>query len=103
VHRIAVQCCQALVEGGDLAAVMNRECDQVGIGDLAVADDAARGTPRVSSSMRSGAPVAVAATTARSASAICNRLESRRDFFTDLNMRAVARRTAMKSGWRSSS
>ena len=56
------------------------------------------GRPWVSSSMRPGAPVAVAATTARSAAATASRLASRRAFLTDLKMLAVARRTATASG-----
>ena len=61
------------------------------------------GMPRVSSSIRSAAPVAVAATTSRSAWAIASRISRRRTFFTALNMAAVAWRTATKSGWVSSS
>ena len=56
------------------------------------------GRPAVSSSMRPGAPVAVAAMTARSAAATASRLAWRRAFFTDLKMPAVARRTATASG-----
>src|SRR5690554_1425030 len=62
----------------------------------------ASGTPLVSSSMRSGAPVAVAATTARSASAMALRFSTLRLRLTALNIRAVARRTATKSGCSSS-
>ena len=54
--------------------------------------------PRVSSSIRSGAPVAVAATTARSASATASRSSRRRACLTALNMWPVAWRTATKSG-----
>ena len=57
-----------------------------------------RGRPAVSSSMRPGAPVAVAAMTAWSAAATASRLAWRRAFLTDLNMPAVARRTATASG-----
>ncbi len=61
------------------------------------------GMPRVSSSIRSAAPVAVAATTSRSAWAIASRISRRRTFLTALNIAAVACRTAMKSGCVSSS
>ena len=56
------------------------------------------GRPCVSSSMRPGAPVAVAAVTALSAAATASRLAWRRAFLTDLKMPAVARRTATASG-----
>ncbi|MEG8035205.1 hypothetical protein QP157_07725 [Sphingomonas sp. LR61] len=48
------------------------------------------GTPRVSSSIRSAAPVAVAAMTRRSASAMTARFSSRCARFTALNIFAVA-------------
>jgi hypothetical protein len=48
--------------------------------------------------MRPGAPVAVAAVTAWSATATASRLASRRAFLTDLKMLAVARRTVTASG-----
>ncbi len=54
--------------------------------------------PIVSSSMRVGAPVAVAAITSRSASAMACRFSERRTTFTDLNILAVAWRTVTKSG-----
>ena len=54
--------------------------------------------PSVSSSMRRGEPVAVAATTALSAAEMASRRSARRAFFTPLKMRAVARRTATASG-----
>ena len=56
------------------------------------------GRPCVSSSMRPGAPVAVAAMTARSAVATASRLAWRRACLTALKMPAVARRTATASG-----
>ncbi|MDH6199080.1 hypothetical protein M2272_005747 [Mycobacterium frederiksbergense] len=56
------------------------------------------GKPWVSSSIRPGAPVVVAAMTARSAAAIASRLAARRAFLTALNIFAVARRTATASG-----
>ena len=56
------------------------------------------GRPAVSSSIRPGAPVAVAAVTAWSAAATASRLAWRRAFFTALKMPAVARRTATASG-----
>ena len=54
--------------------------------------------PSVSSSIRPGEPVAVAATTARSAALIASRFAARRAFFTLLKILAVARRTATASG-----
>ena len=56
------------------------------------------GMPSVSSSMRCGDPVAVAATTALSAAAMASRRSARRAFLTPLKILAVARRTATASG-----
>ena len=53
---------------------------------MAAAARASRVRPRVSSSILSAAPVAVAATTALSASAMAERFERRRSCFTALNM-----------------
>jgi transcription elongation GreA/GreB family factor len=57
------------------------------------------GRPRVSSSIRSGAAVAVAAVTAASAVSFSTCRSRRRRTLTVLNSRAVARRTARASGW----
>ena len=79
-----------------LAHVAGPRADQGACAGPVAADT--RGRPWVSSSMRPGAPVAVAATTARSAAATASRLACRRARFTDLKTPAVASRTATASG-----